>query len=201
MSFPSVRADGLTLILGLGETGVAAALWCARHGARLRVVDTRAEPGGLSGLQAELDASSVDFRLGSEALSEDALQDVHTIVLSPGLSPLHEPVKSFLALAQARQIQVVGEIELFARALADMSGQGYSPKVLAVTGTNGKTTVTAMARPAVCRPRRRGTSARPRWQRCARRWTRTNCPTCGCWNCRAFSSKARVRSSLMQLWC
>ncbi len=147
MSFPSVRVDGLTLILGLGETGVAAALWCARHGARLRVLDTRAEPGGLSGLRSELDASRVDFRLGGEdVFAEAALQDVHTIVLSPGLSPLHEPVKSFLALAEARQIQVIGEIELFARALADMSGQGYSPKVLAVTGTNGKTTVTAMAR-------------------------------------------------------
>jgi UDP-N-acetylmuramoylalanine--D-glutamate ligase len=146
MSFPSVRVDGLTLILGLGETGVAAALWCARYGARLRVVDTRAEPGGLAGLQAELDASAVDFRLGPDALSEDALQDVHTIVLSPGLSPLQEPVKSFLALAEVREIQVLGEVELFARALADMSGQGYSPKVLGVTGTNGKTTVTAMAR-------------------------------------------------------
>ncbi|UYO94492.1 UDP-N-acetylmuramoyl-L-alanine--D-glutamate ligase [Pollutimonas sp. M17] len=149
MSFPSVRVDGLTLILGLGETGVAAALWCARHGARLRVLDTRAEPGGLAGLRSELDPSSVDFRLGGDAFTEDALQDVHTIVLSPGLSPLQEPVLSFLALARARQVEVLGEIELFARALADMSGQGYTPKVLAVTGTNGKTTVTAMARQLV----------------------------------------------------
>src|SRR3546814_7211712 len=91
------------------------------------------------------DVCSSDL-LGLDVFTDDALQDVHTIVLSPGLSPLQEPIKSFLALAAARQIQVVGEIELFARALADMSEQGYQPKLLAVTGTNGKTTVTAMTR-------------------------------------------------------
>src|SRR3546814_20300145 len=78
MSFPSLRVDGLTLILGLGETGVAAALWCARHGAHLRVLDTRAEPGGLSALQSKLGAAHVDFRLGLDVFTDDALQDVHT---------------------------------------------------------------------------------------------------------------------------
>ncbi|AEC18550.1 UDP-N-acetylmuramoyl-L-alanyl-D-glutamate synthetase [Pusillimonas sp. T7-7] len=149
MSFPSVRVDGLTLILGLGETGLAAALWCARQGARLRVLDTRAEPGGLRTLQQALDADKVDYRLGPNVLVEDALQDVHTIVLSPGLSPLQSPVNEFLALASQRDIEVIGEIELFARALADMADQGYQPKVLAITGTNGKTTVTAMTRQLV----------------------------------------------------
>src|SRR3546814_9219761 len=70
MSFPSLRVDGLTLILGLGETGVAAALWCARHGAHLRVLDTRAEPGGLSALQSKLGAAHVDFRRSEEHTSE-----------------------------------------------------------------------------------------------------------------------------------
>ncbi|RTZ44766.1 UDP-N-acetylmuramoyl-L-alanine--D-glutamate ligase [Candidimonas sp. SYP-B2681] len=149
MNFPSLRVDGLTLILGLGETGVAAALWCAGHGASLRVIDTRLQPGGLSDLKAALDASRVDFRLGPDAFDADSLKDVHTIVLSPGLSPSHEPVRQFLELAAEQNIDVLGEIELFARALADMAKQGYSPKVLAVTGTNGKTTVTAMARQLV----------------------------------------------------
>src|SRR5690606_40983275 len=54
-----------------------------------------------------------------------------------------------LALAATREIEVLGEVELFARALADLSTQGYMPRVLAVTGTNGKTTVTAMARQLV----------------------------------------------------
>src|SRR5690606_33011839 len=121
MSFPSVRVDGLTLILGLGETGLAAALWCARQGAHLRVLDTRVEPGGLQALRQAVDADKVDYRLGPDALAEGALQDVHTIVLSPGLSPLQSPVSEFLGLARRHDIDVVGEIELFARALADMA--------------------------------------------------------------------------------
>lgn len=149
MSFPSVRLDGLTLILGLGETGLAAALWCAQQGARLRVLDTRAQPGGLQALQQALSADQVEYRLGPEALNEEALQDVCTIVLSPGLSPLQSPVSELLALAARRDIEVIGEIELFARALTDMAQQGYQPKVLAITGTNGKTTVTAMTRQLV----------------------------------------------------
>ncbi|HWK62166.1 MAG TPA: UDP-N-acetylmuramoyl-L-alanine--D-glutamate ligase [Eoetvoesiella sp.] len=145
-SFPSIGAGTLTLILGLGETGAAAASWCARNGARLRVLDTRAQPGGLDALRAKLDGADVDFRLGTECFTEDALADVARIVLSPGLPPVQEPVKSLLDLAREKNIEVLGEIELFARALADMAGQGYSPNVLAVTGTNGKTTVTSMAR-------------------------------------------------------
>ncbi|KAA0890297.1 UDP-N-acetylmuramoyl-L-alanine--D-glutamate ligase [Pusillimonas sp. ANT_WB101] len=149
MSIPSVRIDGLTLILGLGETGVAAALWCARHGARLRVLDTRAQPGGLQALQDGCEAAQVEYGLGLDAFTDEALDEVHTVVLSPGLTPSHEPVKTLLAQAAERGIEVVGEIELFARALADMANQGYEPKVLAVTGTNGKTTVTAMVRQLV----------------------------------------------------
>lgn len=146
MTFPSVRTDGLTLILGLGETGVAAARWCARHGAALRVLDTREAPGGLDVLRRELGDVQVDYRLGSDGFEASALQDVHTIVLSPGLAPGQEPQRSFLELARAGRVEIIGEIELFARALADMSSQGYRPKVLAVTGTNGKTTVAAMTR-------------------------------------------------------
>lgn len=142
--FPSVGAGKLTLILGLGETGVAAALWCASHGARLRVLDTREQPSGLDIVRDKLGESEVDFRLGEGHLVDDALDGVERIVLSPGLSPLHEPVKTFLARAAQREIEVLGEIELFARALTDMAEQGYRPNVLAVTGTNGKTTVTAM---------------------------------------------------------
>jgi UDP-N-acetylmuramoylalanine--D-glutamate ligase len=148
MSFPSVGAGSLILILGLGETGLAAARWCLRNGARLRVLDTRAQPAAAAVLQGEADRD-VEFRLGPDALVADALDGAARIVLSPGLSPLHEPVKSFLEQARRRDIEVIGEIELFARALNDMAGQGYTPRVLAVTGTNGKTTVTAMTRQLV----------------------------------------------------
>uniref|UniRef100_UPI003341320A UDP-N-acetylmuramoyl-L-alanine--D-glutamate ligase n=1 Tax=Castellaniella defragrans TaxID=75697 RepID=UPI003341320A len=142
--FPSVRRVGLTLILGLGETGLAAALWCAGHGARLRVLDTRAQPGGLEGLREHV--GEADLRLGAGAFTPEALDEVHTLVISPGLNPREEPVAGLLAAARARDVEVLGEIELFARALADLRGQGYAPAVVAVTGTNGKTTVTALVR-------------------------------------------------------
>jgi UDP-N-acetylmuramoylalanine--D-glutamate ligase len=141
-----VGAGDLTLILGLGETGLAAARWCLAHGARLRVLDTRPEPAGGAALKQEPGAERVEYRFGADALSDDALEGVARLVLSPGLSPLQEPVKSFLAQANTRGVEVIGEIELFARALTDMASQGYAPKVLAVTGTNGKTTVTALTR-------------------------------------------------------
>lgn len=142
--FPSLRRDGLTLILGLGETGVAAARWCAGHGAGLRVADTREQPGGLAALQAQ--GIGADLRLGAQALEPAVLDDVHTLVLSPGLNPYEPAVAGLLAAARDRGVDVLGEIELFARALADMRAQGYAPAVLAVTGTNGKTTVTSLTR-------------------------------------------------------
>lgn len=147
--FPSLRTDGLTLILGLGETGLASALWCVQQGVSIRVLDTRVTPGGLAELQSATAATGIDYRLGPEALLPDALHDVHTIILSPGLSPKQPPIQAFLALAHEAGIQVIGEIELFARALADMAEQGYQPKLAAITGTNGKTTVTVMLRQLV----------------------------------------------------
>jgi len=145
MKFPSLRQSGLTLILGLGETGVAAARWCLRHGVRLRLADTREAPAGPDSLSAEAGAP-LDLRLGDAALAPATLADVSRIVISPGLCPREEPLASFLAAAGEQGVEVIGEIELFCRALADLAQQGYQPKVLAVTGTNGKTTVTAMTR-------------------------------------------------------
>ncbi|MCJ9710551.1 UDP-N-acetylmuramoyl-L-alanine--D-glutamate ligase, partial [Bordetella hinzii] len=70
------RADApLVLILGLGETGVAAARWCAREGARLRVADTRAQPGGLDGLRAALREAAVEYHLGCAGHFDPALLD------------------------------------------------------------------------------------------------------------------------------
>lgn len=145
LAFPSLRQDGLTLILGLGETGLAAARWCLRHGVALRIADTREASPGLEALAAE-PSSEFDLRLGGAALEAGTLQGVSRIVLSPGLCPFDEPLASFLAQAREQGMEVIGEIELFALALADLAQRDYHPKVLAVTGTNGKTTVTAMAR-------------------------------------------------------
>jgi UDP-N-acetylmuramoylalanine--D-glutamate ligase len=132
------------LILGLGETGLASALWCLRQSAALHIVDTRDCPPGLATLQEQGQGEITQF-LGAQAFTDAALEGVQQIVLSPGLAPSEPALAAFLEKSQQRQIPVIGEIELFALALGDLATtQGYKPKVLAITGTNGKTTVTSL---------------------------------------------------------
>jgi UDP-N-acetylmuramoylalanine--D-glutamate ligase len=129
------------LILGLGESGIAMARWLAREGWMLRVADTRAAPPMLPTLQAEL--PQAQFPGGP--WDADLLEGVDLVALSPGLSPLQEPLRALLAQAAQRGIDVVGEIELFARALERLREErGYVTRVLGVTGTNGKTTTVRM---------------------------------------------------------
>lgn len=142
IAFPS-----RVLIVGLGETGIAAVRWCVRQGASVRVADTRQTPAGLDALRRDLDSAVVQFHLGCDVFAESLLDEVDALVLSPGLAPGMSPVRELLEAAQARSIEVIGEIELFARALAQLKDErAYAPKVLGITGTNGKTTVTALTR-------------------------------------------------------
>ena len=135
------------LVLGLGETGIAAARWCARNGALLRIADTRAHPAGLSALKESLPPEGVAWHLGCEVFDESLLDEVDQLILSPGLAPGMSPVRELLEAARSRGVEIIGEIELFARALMDLKvTRQYVPKVLGVTGTNGKTTVTALTR-------------------------------------------------------
>jgi UDP-N-acetylmuramoylalanine--D-glutamate ligase len=139
------------LLLGLGETGIAVARWCARSGARLRIADTRQQPGSLDQLRAAFDGTAAheqpDYHLGCATFAPALLDGTAQIVISPGLAPNQSPVRELLAEAEARGIEVVGEIELFARALAALAeSRDYRPRVVAITGTNGKTTVTALTR-------------------------------------------------------
>jgi UDP-N-acetylmuramoylalanine--D-glutamate ligase len=130
------------LVLGLGESGLAIARWLARDGAQLRIADTRAEPPMLAALRMHLpDAEFVGGPFG-----DVLLDDVQGIALSPGLSPTTAPAAALLAAAKRRGIEIVGEIELFACALARLrDDRGHRPKVIGVTGTNGKTTTTRLA--------------------------------------------------------
>ena len=129
------------LILGLGDSGLAMARWCARHGAQVQVVDTRAEPPHLAALRAEL--PSVTFVHGAFEASLVEGQDVRAVFKSPGLSP--ESVASVWNAAVAAGLWVGTELTLFAQALSDLqTSMAYHPKVLAITGTNGKTTVTSL---------------------------------------------------------
>jgi UDP-N-acetylmuramoylalanine--D-glutamate ligase len=129
------------LILGLGDSGLAMARWCVRNGAQVQVVDTRAEPPHVAALRAELPA--VTFVHGAFEASLVQGQDVRAVFKSPGLSP--ESVSPVWNAAVAAGLWVGTELTLFAQALCDLqTSMAYYPKVLAITGTNGKTTVTSL---------------------------------------------------------
>jgi UDP-N-acetylmuramoylalanine--D-glutamate ligase len=129
------------LILGLGASGLAMARWCARAGADVTVADTRDQPPQLAALQAEW--PQVTFVAGPFAASLVEGTTVRAVFRSPGLSP--EVVAPVVDAAKAMGLWQGGELSLFAAALQDLKNEfGYAPQVLAITGTNGKTTVTSL---------------------------------------------------------
>jgi UDP-N-acetylmuramoylalanine--D-glutamate ligase len=134
--------NGLTvLVLGLGDSGLAMARWCARCGATVRVWDSREAPPQAAALAEAVPAAQ---RLAGP-LGEEALADVKLVLKSPGLAPHDPKIAPLLNQARAMGLAVMGELDLFARALADLAEDGRpAPKVLAITGTNGKTTTTAL---------------------------------------------------------
>lgn len=152
MANEGYQAPNRFLILGLGESGVAMAKWCLRNGAEVRLADTRDQSTLTVRQNAWLEELRVaglkDTYFGS--LEKDLLKSIDVIGISPGLSPLQEPTQSFLAQAEQAEIDVWSEIEFFARAIAALSrmaktqASSYATAVLAVTGTNGKTTTTAL---------------------------------------------------------
>lgn len=139
--------DLSVLVLGLGDSGLAMARWCVRHGARVRVWDSREQPPQAAALAlAAPEAQLLTGALDAARLQGDGdLADVRLLLKSPGLSPLDPRIAPLLAVARGRGLPVQGELDLFARALADLkTTRRYAPKVLAITGTNGKTTTTSL---------------------------------------------------------
>jgi UDP-N-acetylmuramoylalanine--D-glutamate ligase len=135
------------LVLGLGESGAAMVRWCVAQGAKVSVADTRSieqlSEGAKKYHQVVKDLGVKEIHLGG--LSVELLNNTDVIAISPGLSPLQEPVQSFLALAAEKEIPVWSEIEFFAQAIQALKDeQNYAVKVIAITGTNGKTTTTAL---------------------------------------------------------
>ena len=201
------------LVLGLGASGLAMARWCARHGARVTVADTRSQPPQLQALQREVPGAVFVGGAFDAALVQG--NEIRAVYCSPGLSP--ETMAPVLDAARAVGLVVGGELDLFARALQDLGtvettepdalqppaadaaqdelgdederahavgddlpptqdvvspdGEmdegvaeeptpvvapvqqplGYHPAVLAITGTNGKTTVTSLTGQLVAR--------------------------------------------------
>jgi UDP-N-acetylmuramoylalanine--D-glutamate ligase len=122
--------DKKVLVLGLGETGLSSLRWLAAQGAHLSVADTRENPPGLDALKTELPQVSIH----TGAFKAANFADVDLIVASPGLS-LREPE---IQAAVQCGASVVGDVELFAQYRIP------SAKVIAITGSNGKTTVTTL---------------------------------------------------------
>jgi UDP-N-acetylmuramoylalanine--D-glutamate ligase len=128
-----------SVVVGLGKTGASCLRYFAKRGIAVRATDSRRAPPGLAELGALAD--SLDLRLGGFDLS--LLEGASQVLISPGVS-LEEPIAR---AARARRIEVLGDIELFARHV--------QAPVIGITGTNGKSTVTTLvARMAAAAGRR-----------------------------------------------
>jgi UDP-N-acetylmuramoylalanine--D-glutamate ligase len=133
--------DQHVLILGLGASGLAMARWCARCGAQVTVADTRSAPPQLARLRQDVPAAQFISGPLNAALVQGT--KIRAVFKSPGLSPAE--VAPVVAASNAMNIWVTGELGLYAQALDQLkSTRAYAPKVLAITGTNGKTTVTSL---------------------------------------------------------
>lgn len=131
--------DKSVLVLGLGETGLSLVRWLVAQGARVRAADSRDLPPTFAVLRVEL--PQVEIHCG--AFRDEIFSGIDLIAISPGI-PLSDAA---VQRAVARGIPVTGDIELFARHLA---ASNSSSRLIAITGANGKTTVTSMVG-AMCR--------------------------------------------------
>ena len=138
MNYDSLKLSGRnTLVLGLGDTGLSCAKWLTARGAHVTVADSREQPPRLQ----EFIEALPDVALHCGPFANTLLQSADLLVVSPGV-PLAEPA---VARAVQRGIETVGDVELFARAVSALNDDREHPmRVLAVTGSNGKSTTTAM---------------------------------------------------------
>jgi UDP-N-acetylmuramoylalanine--D-glutamate ligase len=127
---PELKGKKVTVV-GLARSGVAAARLCAREGAAVTVTDRRGEKD-LAAALATLDGVPVRRALGGHDRAD--FEGADLVVASPGV-PLAIPE---IAAARGRGVPVWGEVELAARFLEGLP-------VVAITGTNGKSTTTALA--------------------------------------------------------
>lgn len=116
-------------VVGLGKTGLSCARWLHAQGAEVAVLDSRTTPPALAQLQSEL--PDVAVIVGGFDLTVLAAAD--EIVVSPGV-PLDTPA---LQAAADQGIPILGDVELFA--------QAAKAPIIAITGSNGKSTVTTLA--------------------------------------------------------
>src|SRR5688572_6718059 len=125
------------VVLGLGDTGLSMTRWLSRHGASVRVADSRAAPPQAGALARELPQVPV----AAGPFSDATLAGADLIAISPGIDRREAPI----AAAIKRGVPVVGDVELFAQALEVARRQtpdARETRIVAITGSNGKSTVT-----------------------------------------------------------
>jgi UDP-N-acetylmuramoylalanine--D-glutamate ligase len=128
------------LVAGLGESGLAIARWAAARGASVFVADSREAPPQLEALRT----ACPDARFVGGALAPALLDGVDLVGWSQGLSPIVGAAAPLHAAALEAGLPVWGELEFFAREIAVLRAEGRDTKVVAITGTNGKTTTTRL---------------------------------------------------------
>ncbi len=138
--------DKSILVLGAGDTGLSVVRWAERMGARVRIADTRDDPP----CAAELAAHHPACDIVTGALGDTLFGDAELVVASPGVAVAGPACDPAIARAIAKGKKFVGDVELFAWEQIELAKQGQRPKMIGITGSNGKSTVTAMAA-AMCR--------------------------------------------------
>ncbi|MBI5041132.1 MAG: UDP-N-acetylmuramoyl-L-alanine--D-glutamate ligase [Gammaproteobacteria bacterium] len=124
----NAQAPKKVLVVGLGKTGLSCARYLSRAGHQVAVTDDRQDPPGFAALRDDLP----DVALFLGRFEPDAFANAEQIVVSPGVSLKHP----LIGEARARGVEIIGDIELFARAA--------KAPVIAITGSNGKSTVTTL---------------------------------------------------------
>lgn len=122
------HSQAKTLIVGLGKTGLSCTRYLVGRGEQVAIADSRLEPPGLQQLRAEFP----DVALFLGGFNAAVFETADRLIVSPGVPVSTPEIQS----ARARGVEVIGDIELFARAV--------QAPVAAITGSNGKSTVTTL---------------------------------------------------------
>lgn len=132
------------VVAGLGASGYAMARYLCQAGALVTMIDTRENPPNAARIREKF--PQVTLYLGTwDATFEKTLCQAHALFMSPGLSMETGVTGQWVRLARQSQVAVWGEIELFAQTLRYLKERmAYCPRVIGITGTNGKTTTTVL---------------------------------------------------------
>ena len=130
---PEAWRRGVVAVVGLGKSGVAATRLLAREGVRVYASDASDHPYGGDALEALRSLRGVALDVGRHDLAQ--IRGAAAVIVSPGVPPEAPP----LAAAREARVPILSEIDLGFRALS-----GSGTRCIAITGTNGKTTTTAL---------------------------------------------------------